>query len=65
MFGRGTWAIVGLATESLEAFRTSLEERTVVAGFSQLAQSPSPGNSVPMRSGSILSALLVSMRCIQ
>ena len=37
MFGRGTWAIIGLAPESLEAFRTSLEERTVMAGFSQLA----------------------------
>jgi hypothetical protein len=37
MFGRGTWAIVGLATESLEAFRTSLEDRTVMAAFSQLA----------------------------
>src|ERR1700722_8023087 len=37
MFGRGTWAIIGLAPESLEAFRTSLEERTVMAGFSPLA----------------------------
>ncbi len=37
MFGRGTWAIVGLATESLEAFRISLEDRTVMAGFSQMA----------------------------
>jgi hypothetical protein len=37
MFGRGTWAILGLAADSLEAFRTSLEERTVMAGFSQLA----------------------------
>jgi hypothetical protein len=37
MFGRGTWAIVGLATESLEAFRTSLEDRTAMAAFSQMA----------------------------
>ena len=37
MFGRGTWAILGLAKESLEAFRTSLEDRTVMAGCSQLA----------------------------
>src|SRR6202046_5496980 len=37
MFGRGTWAIVGLATESLEAFRTSLEDRTVMAASSQMA----------------------------
>lgn len=37
MFGRGTWAILGLAKESLEAFRTSLEDRTVMAACSQLA----------------------------
>jgi hypothetical protein len=37
MFGRGTWAIVGLAKESLEAFRTSLEDRSVMAACSQLA----------------------------
>ncbi len=37
MFGRGTWAILGLAKESLEAFRTSLEDRTIMAGCSQLA----------------------------
>jgi len=37
MFGRGTWAIVGLATESLEAFKTSLEDRTAMAAFSQMA----------------------------
>jgi hypothetical protein len=37
MFGRGTWAIIGLATDSLEAFRTSLEDRIVMAAFSQLA----------------------------
>jgi hypothetical protein len=37
MFGRGTWAIVGLAKESLETFRTSLEDRTVMAAGSQMA----------------------------
>jgi hypothetical protein len=37
MFGRGTWAIVGLAKESLETFRTRLEDRTVMAASSQLA----------------------------
>jgi hypothetical protein len=37
MFGRGTWAIFGLATESLETFRASLEDRTVMAAFSQMA----------------------------
>jgi hypothetical protein len=37
MFGRGTWAILGLAKESLEAFRMSLEDRTVMAACSQLA----------------------------
>jgi|GEM_PF-988850 len=37
MFGRGTWAIVGLAKETLEAFKTSLENRTVMASCSQMA----------------------------
>lgn len=37
MFGRGTWAILGLAKESLETFRTSLEDRTVMAAGSQMA----------------------------
>src|ERR1700722_19810865 len=39
MFGRSTWAIVGLAKESIEAFRTSLEDRTIMAGASQMAAS--------------------------
>src|SRR5262249_33384616 len=39
MFGRGNWAILGLAKESLEAFRTSLEDRTVMAASSQMAAS--------------------------
>jgi hypothetical protein len=39
MFGRGTWAVVGLAKESLENFRTSLEDRTVMAACSQIAAS--------------------------
>ena len=39
MFGRGTWAIVGLAKESLEAFRASLEDRAIMAGYSQMAAS--------------------------
>jgi hypothetical protein len=39
MFGRGNWAIVGLAKESLEAFRTSLEDRTLMAASSQMAAS--------------------------
>ena len=37
MFGRGTWAVLGLAKESLEAFRISLEDRTIMAASSQLA----------------------------
>lgn len=37
MFGRGTWAIVGLAKESLEAFKTSLEDRGLMIAVSQLA----------------------------
>jgi len=37
MFGRGTWAILGLAKESLEAFKASLEDRNIMAGCSQLA----------------------------
>ena len=39
MFGRGNWAIVGLAKESLEAFRTSLEDRAVMVASSQMAAS--------------------------
>jgi hypothetical protein len=39
MFGRGSWAIVGLAKESLEAFRTSLEDRTRMVAYSQMAAS--------------------------
>lgn len=39
MFGRGNWAIVGLAKESLEAFRNSLEDRGVMIAVSQLAAS--------------------------
>jgi len=39
MFGRGSWAIIGLAKESLEAFRTSLEDRTIMVASSQMAAS--------------------------
>ena len=39
MFGRGNWAIVGLAKESLEAFRTSLEDRPLMVASSQMAAS--------------------------
>jgi hypothetical protein len=39
MFGRGTWAILGLAKDSLDSFRTSLENRAVMAGCSQMAAS--------------------------
>src|SRR5215471_10226927 len=39
MFGRGNWAIVGLAKESLEAFRSSLEDRTLMVASSQMAAS--------------------------
>ena len=39
MFGRGTWAIMGLAKESLEAFRTSLEDRALMVMVSQMAAS--------------------------
>jgi hypothetical protein len=39
MFGRGSWAIVGLAKESLEGFRTSLEDRTIMAAASQMGAS--------------------------
>ena len=39
MFGRGTWAIIGLAKESLETFRTNLEDRAIMAACSQLAAS--------------------------
>jgi hypothetical protein len=39
MFGRGTWAIVGLEKESLEAFKTSLEDRALMVAVSQIAAS--------------------------
>lgn len=39
MFGRGTWAILGLAKESLEALKTSLEDRALMAAASQMAAS--------------------------
>jgi hypothetical protein len=39
MFARGNWAILGLAKESLDAFRKSLEDRTLMVASSQLAAS--------------------------
>ena len=37
MFGRGAWAIFGLGKESLETFRTILEDQTIMVTASQLA----------------------------
>src|SRR5215475_10895446 len=37
MFGRGNWAILGLTKESLETFRTSLEDRSLMVASSQMA----------------------------
>lgn len=39
MFGRGTWAIFGLGKESLETFKTILEDRTTMVAVSQMAAS--------------------------
>jgi hypothetical protein len=39
MFGRGTWAVVGLVKESLEAFRTCLADRALMVAASQMAAS--------------------------
>jgi hypothetical protein len=39
MFGRGNWAIVGIAKDSLEAFKTNLEDRKLMITVSQLAAS--------------------------
>jgi hypothetical protein len=39
MFGRGTWAIFGLGKESLETFRTFLEDRPIMVAASQMAAS--------------------------
>jgi hypothetical protein len=39
MFGRGTWAIFGLGKDSLESFRTILEDRAVMVTASQMAAS--------------------------
>ena len=47
MFGRGSWAIVGLAKDSLEAFRTSLEDRSIMAAASQIGASAIPKSFTP------------------
>jgi hypothetical protein len=39
LFGRGNWAVIGLAKESLEVFTTSLEDRCRMVAASQLAAS--------------------------
>ena len=39
MFGRGTWAIFGLGKESLDTFRTILEDKNVMVAASQMAAS--------------------------
>src|SRR4051794_12094221 len=39
MFGRGAWAVFGLGKESLETFRTILDDRAVMVAASQLAAS--------------------------
>ena len=39
MFGRGNWAILGLEKESLDAFKTNLEDRLRMIAASQLAAS--------------------------
>jgi len=39
MFGRGAWAIFGLGKESLETFKTLLEDRAIMVAASQLAAS--------------------------
>lgn len=39
MFGRGSWAVVGLVKESLEGFKLSLENQARMAAASQLAAS--------------------------
>lgn len=39
MFGRGTWAVLGLVKESLEGFKLSLEDPARMAAASQLAAS--------------------------
>jgi hypothetical protein len=39
MFGRGSWAILGLAKESLELFGASLADRAIMAAHSQMAAS--------------------------
>ena len=39
MFGRGNWAILGLAKESLDAFKSKLEDQLSMLAVSQLAAS--------------------------
>jgi hypothetical protein len=39
LFGRGNWAILGLIKESLDAFKTSLEDRLGMIAVSQLSAS--------------------------
>jgi hypothetical protein len=39
MFGRGAWAVFGLSKESLETFKTIVEDRAIMVTASQLAAS--------------------------
>ena len=39
MFGRGNWAVIGLEKESLDAFKTNLEDQLKMIAVSQLAAS--------------------------
>ena len=39
MFGRGTWAIFGLGKDSLETFKTMMEDKAIMVAVSQMAAS--------------------------
>ena len=66
MFGRGTWAVFGLAKESLEAFRTNLEDRAIMAAaVANGGIRHHPAIQLPIRSESIRSALPVSTKSIR
>ena len=39
MFGRGNWAVIGIAKDSLESFKSSLEDQRLMLAVSQLAAS--------------------------
>ena len=65
MFGRGAWAIFGLGKDSLETFRTLLEDQATMVTASQLAASAVTRHfKCPIQSASTRSAVPASTKSI-